>query len=294
MGEDGGYDDGHYNALWNSLLECIADLKTRIDDLQRERSELLSTRSSKRTGSSSRSTKSGASNISKSSSKHAAVEAVKLREKMKSLRKRQDIDRRRDELERQQRELRRLDEEEELLGELNAAEAIKGLLNGETEDEKLPKKDENIDITHIQDPWDFTQLSQMTPKRVISGNPSVTKVVTPPTGTSPIKCPMYTGNPTDDKRTEIPTADNNTGNSFEDKNTGIPTADTNTGNPIEDKNTGVPPVDNNTENPEGITDKRKEAQRATSFTVKQQTHETANRIGISAKVMPTAENSQTQ
>lgn len=33
LGEEDISDD-NFDALWNNLLECVADLKTRIDDLQ--------------------------------------------------------------------------------------------------------------------------------------------------------------------------------------------------------------------------------------------------------------------
>ena len=49
MDDDGDDEENHFSPMWNSLLECMGELKTRINDIQYERSELLSSRSSERT-----------------------------------------------------------------------------------------------------------------------------------------------------------------------------------------------------------------------------------------------------
>lgn len=63
-----------------------------------------------------------------SSSKHAAIETTKLKVKLDTLKRHQDINRRRDELKLQEKELEHLNEQEELHGELSAAEAIQKIL----------------------------------------------------------------------------------------------------------------------------------------------------------------------
>lgn len=63
-----------------------------------------------------------------SSSKCAAIETAKLKVKLDTLKRHQDINRRRDELKLQEKELERLNEQEELHGELSAAEAIQKIL----------------------------------------------------------------------------------------------------------------------------------------------------------------------
>lgn len=235
-GDDGDIkDDGQFTTLWESSLECMADLKTKKKDLEFERSEMLSQRSSKKSNRSSRTSRSNAI----SNAKQAIIEATTLKEKMRSLQRRQEIDRRKDELKRQQRELQRLEEEEELRGELNAAEAIKGLLSKDTEDE-IPvakkgkegelrgelkelndteaikgshtkdtanevsetKKEEMFIPIAIQDPWDISQLTQYTPvRRDVSGavNP-VAKDVTPSTKIAEYE---HTGNPTDETKSKL-------------------------------------------------------------------------------------------
>ena len=112
-----------YVVLNNAALECLADVKVRIKDQEIERVELLSQRSlrSKKSSPSVRSS-------STSSSKHAAIETAKLKAKLDTLKRRQEIDRRRDELKLQEKELKPLNEQEELHGELSAAEAIQKIL----------------------------------------------------------------------------------------------------------------------------------------------------------------------
>ena len=112
-----------YVVLNNAALECLADVKVRIKDQEIERVELLSQRSlrSKKSSPSVRSS-------SSSSSKHAAIETAKLKAKLDTLKRRQEIDRRRDELKLQGKELEPLNEQEELHGELSAAEAIQKIL----------------------------------------------------------------------------------------------------------------------------------------------------------------------
>ena len=107
----------------NAALECLADVKVRIKDQEIERVELLSQRSlcSKKSSPSVRSS-------STSSSKRAAIETAKLKAKLDTLKRRQEIDRRGDELKLQEKELERLNEQEELHGELSAAEAIQKIL----------------------------------------------------------------------------------------------------------------------------------------------------------------------
>ena len=107
----------------NAALECLADVKVRIKNQEIERVELLSQRSlcSKKSSPSVRSS-------STSSSKRAAIETAKLKAKLDTLKRRQEIDRRGDELKLQEKELERLNEQEELHGELSAAEAIQKIL----------------------------------------------------------------------------------------------------------------------------------------------------------------------
>jgi len=109
-----------YVVLNNAALECLADVKVRIKDQEIERVELLSQRSlrSKKSLPSFRSS-------STSSSKRAAIETAKLKAKLDTLKRRQEIDRRRDELKLQ---LERLNKQEELHGDLSAAEAIQKIL----------------------------------------------------------------------------------------------------------------------------------------------------------------------
>ena len=80
-----------YVVLNNAALECLADVKVRIKDQEIERVELLSQR--------------------------------KLKAKLDTLKGRQEIDRRRE------KELERLNEQEELHGELSAAEAIQKIFH---------------------------------------------------------------------------------------------------------------------------------------------------------------------
>ena len=112
-----------YVVLNNAALESLADVKVRIKDQEIERVELLSQRSlcSKKSSPSVRSS-------STSSSKRAAIETAKLKAKLHTLKRRQEIDRRRDELKLQEKELECLNEQEELHGELSAAEAIQKIL----------------------------------------------------------------------------------------------------------------------------------------------------------------------
>ena len=112
-----------YVDLNNAALECLADVKVRIKDQEIERAELLSERSLR-----SRKSSSSVRSSSTSSSKRAAIETAKLKAKLDTLKRRQDIDRRRDELKLQEKELNRLNEQEELHGELSAAEAIQKIL----------------------------------------------------------------------------------------------------------------------------------------------------------------------
>ena len=91
----------------------------RIKDQEIERVELLSQTSL-------RSRKSAPSQ--RSSSKRATIETAKIKEKLDTLKNHQEIERRRDELKLQEKELERLDEQDELHGELSAAEAIQKIL----------------------------------------------------------------------------------------------------------------------------------------------------------------------
>lgn len=135
-------DEEKFNDLW----ECIADLKTKLKDLEIERAETVSHRSS-------RSSSSRTSNPP-STSKQALIEAATLKEKMKSLQRRQEFDRQQEELQRRQRELQRLEEQEQLRGALDAAETIKGILCDE-------KSKSLAEVTkELQDPWDIEQLEQ--------------------------------------------------------------------------------------------------------------------------------------
>lgn len=110
----------------NAALECLADIKVRIKDQEIERVELLSQKSlrSRKSASSVRSS----CPPSTSSSKRAAIETAKLKAKLDTLKRRQEIERQRDELKLQEKELERLTEQQELHGELSAAEAIQKIL----------------------------------------------------------------------------------------------------------------------------------------------------------------------
>ena len=111
-----------YFDLSNAALECLADIKVKIKDLQIERVDLISQRSqgSKKSVS--------VRSSSTSSSKRAAIETAKLKMKLDTLKRRQEIDRQREDLKRQEKELEHLNEQEELHGELSAAKAIQKIL----------------------------------------------------------------------------------------------------------------------------------------------------------------------
>lgn len=102
----------------NAALECLADIKVRIQDQEMERAELISQKS----------LRSRKSSSSTTSSRRAAIETAKIKAKLDTLKRRQEIEKRRDELKFQEKELERLDEREELHGELSAAEAIQRIL----------------------------------------------------------------------------------------------------------------------------------------------------------------------
>lgn len=107
----------------NAALECLADIKVRIKDQEMERVELISQKSL-----CSRKSASSVQSSSTTSSKRAAIETAKIKAKLETLKRRQEIERRRDELKFQEKELERLEEQEELHGELSAAEAIQKIL----------------------------------------------------------------------------------------------------------------------------------------------------------------------
>ena len=108
----------------NAALECLADIKVRIEDQEIERVELVSQNSKLR----SRKSASSIRTSSTTSSKRAAIETSKIKAKLDTLKRRQEIERRRDELKLQEKELECLDEREELHGELSAAESIQKIL----------------------------------------------------------------------------------------------------------------------------------------------------------------------
>lgn len=112
-----------YVDLNTAALECLADVKVKIKDQEIERVELFSQRSLH-----SRKPSLSIWSSSMSSSKCAAIETAKLKVKLDTLKRHQDINRRRDELKLQEKELERLNEQEELHGELSAAEAIQKIL----------------------------------------------------------------------------------------------------------------------------------------------------------------------
>ena len=120
-------DQSLFDKIRESFLECVADVKTRISDLSQERQELLS----QRTRISGKSRGSKLSSVSSTSSKQAAANAAALKEKMLSLRRKQDIERQQEELKQHQRELEWRIEQEQLQGEINAAEVLHQTLAGE-------------------------------------------------------------------------------------------------------------------------------------------------------------------
>jgi len=103
VGDDSESDENQFKT-GDSAIECLADVKTKLKDLEIERTTLLSRKSSSR---SSRSTKSPTISSASRSSKRMIVDAVTLREEMKGLKKRQELDRRKENLDRQQREIER-------------------------------------------------------------------------------------------------------------------------------------------------------------------------------------------
>ena len=139
-----------YTITNNAVMECLADLKANIKDLELERAELLSQRSSR--SKKSYSNKSGCTS-STTSSKFAAIEAAKLEQRMIGLQKRQEIERRRDELQIQQRELERIGERERLEEELLTAKSVQKILQEECFD---PRDKEVID----RSPWELPARSE--------------------------------------------------------------------------------------------------------------------------------------
>ena len=135
-------DQVYFERIREKYLECCADVKTRIGDLTQERLEMLSQKASN----SVTSRMSRLSRASYVSSKQAAANAAALKEKMLSLKRKQIIERQQEELKHQQEELkhhqrelehhqRELEwqvEQEQLQGEINAAEVLHQTLLGDT------------------------------------------------------------------------------------------------------------------------------------------------------------------
>jgi transcription-repair coupling factor (superfamily II helicase) len=135
-------DQVYFEGIREKYLECCADVKTRIGDLTQERLEMLSQKASN----SVTSRMSRLSRASYVSSKQAAANAAALKEKMLSLKRKQIIERQQEELKHQQEELkhhqrelehhqRELEwqvEQEQLQGEINAAEVLHQTLLGDT------------------------------------------------------------------------------------------------------------------------------------------------------------------
>ena len=131
-------------------MECLADLKANIKDLELERAELLLHRSSR--SKKSCSNKSGHTS-STTSSKLTAIEAAKLEQRMIGLQKIQEIERRQDELQGQQHELERITERERLEEELLTAKSVQKILQEECFD---PRDIEVID----RSPWELPARSE--------------------------------------------------------------------------------------------------------------------------------------
>ena len=128
-------DQVYFERIREKYLECCADVKTRIGNLTQERLEMLSQKASN----SVTSRMSRLSRASYVSSKQAAANAAALKEKMLSLKRKQIIERQQEELKHHQRELehhqRELEwqvEQEQLQGEINAAEVLHQTLLGDT------------------------------------------------------------------------------------------------------------------------------------------------------------------
>ena len=121
-------DQVYFEGIREKYLECCADVKTRIGDLTQERLEMLS----QKTSNSVTSRMSRLSRASYVSSKQAAANAAALKEKMLSLKRKQNIERQQEELKHHQRELEWQVEQEQLQGEINAAEVLHQTLLGDT------------------------------------------------------------------------------------------------------------------------------------------------------------------
>jgi hypothetical protein len=179
-------DQVYFERIREKYLECCADVKTRIGDLTQERLEMLSQKASN----SVTSRMSRLSRASYVSSKQAAANAAALKEKMLSLKRKQNIERQQEELKHHQRELEWQVEQEQLQGEINAAEVLHQTLLGDTM--LLSSNTQPTSNTLHENTTEVSQLPTIT-KDMNTGTSS--DMTTPSNPTTPLN-PTTPSNPT--------------------------------------------------------------------------------------------------
>jgi hypothetical protein len=186
-------DQVYFERIREKYLECCADVKTRIGDLTQERLEMLSQKASN----SVTSRMSRLSRASYVSSKQAAANAAALKEKMLSLKRKQIIERQQEELKHQQEELkhhqrelehhqRELEwqvEQEQLQGEINAAEVLHQTLLGDTM--LLSSNTQPTSNTLHENTTEVSQLSTITKDMNTGTSSDMTNALNPTTPSNP-------------------------------------------------------------------------------------------------------------